>query len=114
MDDSSVRRFKAGQLLFAPGTPGDSAFLLVVGRVQLTGPGTAADDLLGPGDVAGEVGLRTGGPHRIGAVVVEPVEACAVARETLAETADRPRTRLGAEAEDPRASRGWSRLLLVP
>lgn len=114
MDDFSVRRFRAGQLLLTPGTAGDSAFLLVGGRVQLTGPGTAADDLLGPGDVVGEVGLLTGRPHRIGAVAVEPVEACAVTRETLAETADRLRARIGAEAEAPRASRSWSRLLLVP
>jgi len=113
MDDFSVRRFRAGQLLFTPGTPGDSAFLLIAGRVQLTGPGTAADDTLGPGDLVGEVGLLTGRPHRIGAVAVEPVEACAVTRETLAAAVDRLRPQEPA-AESQRASRSWSRLALVP
>ncbi|MGE0254778.1 MAG: cyclic nucleotide-binding domain-containing protein [Alphaproteobacteria bacterium] len=111
MNDFAVRRFRAGETLLAPGAAGGGAWLLLSGRVQLSGPGSDADDLLGPGDLVGEVGMLTGRPHRVGAVAVEPVEVCAVTRDTLGAAFAWLQGRTGAPAAMARA---WRRLLLVP
>jgi CRP-like cAMP-binding protein len=83
--------FKAGELIFARGAPGDAVYLLLTGRVRLSV--VAAKRALsfkhaGPGDIFGEVSCLDGGLRNADATALAPVEAMLLPREVLVELLD--------------------------
>ena len=57
----------AGETLFARGDPRDAVYLIVSGRISLTGPGpqdgALPDRVFGVGEGVGEIGVAAAGPH---------------------------------------------------
>ena len=72
------RRYARGEAIFLQGDPGTSLCLIETGRVKLgfTSPEgrEVLLDLLGPGDVFGELALLDGEPRSADAVAVEPTQ----------------------------------------
>ncbi|NQV81154.1 MAG: Crp/Fnr family transcriptional regulator [Alphaproteobacteria bacterium] len=71
--------------IFGEGQPGDNAYLIVSGRVEIR-KGTATENpriiaVLGPGDVVGEMALFDERPRMAEAVTLEDTEVIVVARD---------------------------------
>ena len=82
-----TRSLGAGQSLFLKGDPGDALFAIRRGQVRIT---SETDDgrrttlnLLGPGDVFGEVALLDGQPRTASAQASEPTELFVILRRDL-------------------------------
>jgi CRP/FNR family transcriptional regulator, cyclic AMP receptor protein len=79
------RRYGRSETIFATGDPGTSLCLIASGRVKLaltSAEGREAIlDLLGPGDVFGELALLDGDPRSADAVAIEPTELLLLARD---------------------------------
>jgi len=79
------RRYARGETVFLQGDPGTSLCLIETGRVKLgfTSPEgrEVLLDLLGPGDVFGELALLDGEPRSADAVAVEPTHLVLLRRE---------------------------------
>jgi CRP-like cAMP-binding protein len=79
------RRYGRGETLCLEGDPGTSLYIIDKGRVKLGL--TSAEgreiilDLLGPGDVFGELALLDGEPRSANAVAVEPSDVLLLARD---------------------------------
>jgi len=76
--------FPAGAIIFQPGDPGDRAFLIHEGKVELLrGPATSLTRMtrLGPGEVFGEMSLIEERPHSLTARAISAVKASALTRE---------------------------------
>ena len=79
------RRYGRGETLCLEGDPGTSLYIIDKGRVKLGL--TSAEgreiilDLLGPGEVFGELALLDGEPRSANAVAVEPSEVLLLARD---------------------------------
>ncbi|RVU13871.1 Crp/Fnr family transcriptional regulator [Methylobacterium oryzihabitans] len=82
-----TRSLEAGRTLFCQGDPGDALYAVRRGQVRIvagTGDGrTTTLNLLGPGDVFGEVALLDGQPRTATAVAAEPTELFAILRRDL-------------------------------
>lgn len=72
---SSERRLSKGALIFAKGDPGDSMMAVIAGRVRIGA--ISADgrevtlNVIGPGEIFGEIALLDGKPRSADAVAVE-------------------------------------------
>ena len=79
------RRYARGEAIFLQGDPGTSLCLIETGRVKLgfTSPEgrEVLLDLLGPGDVFGELALLDGEPRSADAVAVEPTQLLLLRRD---------------------------------
>lgn len=82
-----TRKLDAGATLFIKGDPGDALFAIRRGQIRIT---SETDDgrrttlnMLGPGDVFGEVALLDGQPRTAGAVASEPTELFVILRRDL-------------------------------
>lgn len=79
--------FRAGQLIFAEGEPGDRVFIIGSGKVKLSlrRPGGRENlvAILGPSDVVGELGVCDPGPRTCTATAINDVAAVWVDRATL-------------------------------
>jgi CRP/FNR family cyclic AMP-dependent transcriptional regulator len=78
------KRLDAGETLFLKGDPGDALYAVRRGQIRI-GTGSSSGrrltlNLLGPGDVFGEVALLDGCPRTADAVAVEPTELYTVLR----------------------------------
>jgi CRP/FNR family transcriptional regulator, cyclic AMP receptor protein len=78
------RRLSPGEVLFFKGDPGDALYAVRRGRIRI-GTGTDAGrrltlNLLGAGDIFGEVALLDGQPRTADAVAAEPTELFMVGR----------------------------------
>ncbi len=78
------RRLDPGETLFLKGDPGDALYALRRGQIRIS-TGSASGkrltlNLLGPGDVFGEVALLDGRPRTADAVAVEPTELYTIFR----------------------------------
>jgi CRP-like cAMP-binding protein len=76
---------EARKTIFGEGEPGDNAYLIVSGRVEIR-KGIGKDEphvvaVLGPGDVVGEMALFDERPRMAEAVTLEESEVIVVARE---------------------------------
>ncbi len=64
LDAAYVERFKAGEVLFRKGDPGDKLFVLLVGRINISVVSEEGKEVvlnvLGPGAVFGEIALLDG------------------------------------------------------
>lgn len=82
-----TRKLEAGRTLFCQGDPGDALYAVRRGQVRIvaeTGDGRSTTlNLLGPGDVFGEVALLDGQPRTATAVAAEPTELFAILRRDL-------------------------------
>lgn len=79
-----LRRLDAGEMLFLKGDPGDALYAVRRGQIRIA-TGSASGrrltfNILGPGDVFGEVALLDGRPRTADAVAVEPTELYTVHR----------------------------------
>jgi len=79
-----LRRLDAGETLFLKGDPGDALYAVRRGQIRIA-TGSASGrrltfNLLGPGDVFGEVALLDGRSRTADAVAVEPTELYTVLR----------------------------------
>lgn len=79
--------FKAGQMIFAQGDPGDRVFIIVAGRVKISlrGPGgrTNLRAIMGPTDIFGELAVFDPGPRTCTASAISDVRAMWLDRATL-------------------------------
>ena len=90
------RRYARGETVFLQGDPGTSLCVIETGRVKLGFSSPEGRevllDLLGPGDVFGELALLDGEPRSADAVSVEPTQLLLLRREDfLRFLEDRPR-----------------------
>jgi CRP-like cAMP-binding protein len=88
-----TRRVDPGEVLFQKGDPGDALYAVRRGQIRI---GTGTDggrrltlNLLGSGDVFGEVALLDGRPRTADAVAVEPTELFMVRRRDFLELLQR-------------------------
>lgn len=91
---SRVRRFKADELIFSAGDPGDGFYLIESGTVQITASvaGTTEPRVLatlGPGDSVGEMAVLDDAPRSATARASADTEAIFVSREELLLLLDR-------------------------
>ena len=79
--------FKAGQVIFAQGDPGDQVYIIVAGKVKISlrGPGDRENlrAIMGPRDVFGELAVFDPGPRTCTATAITDVRAVWVNRATL-------------------------------
>ena len=75
--------FEAGHLFFKAGHPGDAAFLILDGTVELTGGADARPRRLGPGDVFGEMALVDERPRETSARAIDRVVVRGVLRQAF-------------------------------
>lgn len=82
-----TRKLDTGATLFIKGDPGDALFAIRRGQVRITsetGDGRRTTlNMLGPGDVFGEVALLDGQPRTASAVAGEPTELFVILRRDL-------------------------------
>jgi CRP/FNR family transcriptional regulator, cyclic AMP receptor protein len=80
-----TRRYARGETLCLEGDPGTSLYIIEKGRVKLGLTSSEGReiilDLLGPGDVFGELALLDGAPRSANAVAVEASEVLLLARD---------------------------------
>jgi CRP/FNR family transcriptional regulator, cyclic AMP receptor protein len=83
------RHLKSEETLFLKGDEGDALYAVRRGRIRIaTGTETGRRitlNLLGPGDVFGEVALLDGGPRTADAIAAEPTELFMVHRRDFVE-----------------------------
>lgn len=81
------RRFSAGELLFHFGDPGDCAYLVVAGRVEIFGTDATGQKILytvaEEGDLFGEISLLDGGSRTASARVLDDGQFLILDRDTL-------------------------------
>lgn len=79
-----VRRARAGDVLFLKGDEGDALYSVVSGQVRIStgGPGgrTVILNIMGPGDIFGEIALLDGMPRTADAIAIAPTELIMIAR----------------------------------
>lgn len=79
--------FKAGQIIFSQGDPGDRVYVIVTGKVKISlrGPGGRENlrAIMGPADVFGELAVFDPGPRSCTATAITEVRAVWVDRATL-------------------------------
>jgi CRP/FNR family transcriptional regulator, cyclic AMP receptor protein len=83
----TTRRLARGEVLFLKGDPGDALYAIRRGRIRIA---TGTDEgrhvtlnILGPGDLFGEIALLDGKPRTAEAVALESCEIFAVQRRDL-------------------------------
>ncbi len=82
--------FRAGQTILAEGEPGDTAFLIVAGSVEVSvghGPTARTVETLGTGDVFGEMSLIDPGPRSATVRALGDTECLVTDYETFVATA---------------------------
>lgn len=83
------RGYAKGETIFYEGDPGTSMYLVEEGRVKLTLPSADAREvileLVGPGEVFGELSLLDGEPRSADAIATEPSRILMLQREDFEE-----------------------------
>jgi len=83
-----AQKVSGGTSIFAPGSPGDTVFLLRSGQVRIR-PMTGTDRFVGPGEAFGESVLLHSGPHDEGATAEIDSELWSLRQEDFARLASR-------------------------
>ena len=76
--------FEAGQVVFAVGDPGDAAYVLIEGHVDVTVPtptGSLIVNSLGPNDILGEIAIFADVSRTATVTTTSRVEALRIAKE---------------------------------
>ena len=75
---SRVQRYAAKDVVFLKGDPGDSLYAIVSGRIGITTTSVGGKEIflniLGPGEVFGEIALLDGKERTAGAMALDPAE----------------------------------------
>ena len=87
-DRASETTFADGDTVTREGEPGETFYIVIEGRLQVTQHGTLVREL-GPGDFLGEISLVDGRPRTATAVAVGPVNAIVIERPAFLELMDR-------------------------
>ena len=86
-NESHVRTFKRGDVVFHKGDPGETMYLIRDGQVKVVLPSDSGDeallDVLDTGNFFGELSLLDGQPRSATIVATEPTETIVLHRETL-------------------------------
>lgn len=86
-DAARLQVLPAGEQLFAQGERGDAMFVIVRGAVHVTlreaGAGERLLDVLGGGDILGEMALLTGAPRTASALCATPVTVVRLGRDAF-------------------------------
>lgn len=82
---ATQRHYRAGEIIFSQGDPGDALYAVVAGRVRISA-GTADGremslNIMEPGDTFGEIALLDGGSRTATATATEPSELVAIRRD---------------------------------
>jgi CRP-like cAMP-binding protein len=87
IDELRPRRYRRGETVFVTGDPGTSLCVVSTGRIKLALSSTEGRevilDMLGPGEVFGELALLDGEPRSADAVAVEASELLLLARDAF-------------------------------
>lgn len=84
--DFPRKTFAAGETIVNEGDTGDSAFIILEGRCEIRKDlptGTEVLNVLGPGDVFGEMAILTAGPRTATVVTAEPTTVLVVTADVL-------------------------------
>ncbi len=83
------RTYRRGEVVFHQGDPGHALYLITEGRLKVVLPAETGEEailnVLGPGDVLGELALLDAEPRSATIVALEPVELVILAREDFLE-----------------------------
>jgi len=83
------RQYRRGEVVFRQGDPGHALYVLVEGRLKVVLPAETGEEailnVLGPGDVLGELALLDAEPRSATIVALEPVVVVTLAREDFLE-----------------------------
>lgn len=82
---ATQRHYRAGEIIFSQGDPGEALYAVVAGRVRISA-GTADGremslNIMEPGDTFGEIALLDGGSRTATATATEPSELVAIRRD---------------------------------
>ena len=82
---AAQRNFRAGEIIFSQGDPGDALYAVVAGRIRISA-GTADGreislNIMEPGDTFGEIALLDGGTRTATATATEPSELVSIRRD---------------------------------
>ncbi len=80
------RSFRAGEVVFEAGQPGDHLFVIQAGQVEMTRSGVDGERLVaryGPGEFFGEIAVLLGQPRSTRAVAVSDARLLQLDRETF-------------------------------
>jgi CRP/FNR family cyclic AMP-dependent transcriptional regulator len=84
-----IRSFRAGEVIFREGDPGDALYSIVEGRVRITMLSPVGSEatlaLLGPGECVGDMALLDGGPRSATATATTASRALVVTRNHFIE-----------------------------
>jgi CRP-like cAMP-binding protein len=83
-DRASETSFEAGATVTREGEPGDTFYIVVDGRLEVSQHGSPIREL-GPGDFLGEIALVDGRPRTATVTATEPVEALVIRRADFLE-----------------------------
>jgi len=76
-ETSSLQQFEPGQVIIRENTPGDSAYIILSGRVEVTKRIEGQPVVLvrlGPGSIFGEMSLLDGSPRSATATAMETTD----------------------------------------
>ncbi len=83
------RLYKRGETVMRQGDPGHALYVITAGRLKVVLPAETGEEailnVLGPGDILGELALLDAEPRSATIVALEPVEAVTLAREDFLE-----------------------------
>jgi CRP/FNR family transcriptional regulator, cyclic AMP receptor protein len=82
---ATQRSFRAGEIVFSQGDPGDALYAVVSGRIRISS-GTAEGreislNIMEPGETLGEIALLDGGTRTATATATEPSELVSIRRD---------------------------------
>jgi cAMP-dependent protein kinase regulator len=83
-DRASEATFADGETVTREGEPGETFYIVIEGRLQVTQHGTLVREL-GPGDFLGEISLIDGRPRTATVTAVGPVQALVIRRADFLE-----------------------------
>ncbi len=83
-DRASETTFEDGETLTREGEAGDTFYIIIEGRLEVSKQGTTVREL-GPGDFLGEISLVDGGPRTATVTAVGPVQALVIRRADFLE-----------------------------
>lgn len=82
---TKMQEIKKRQPIYLPGDPSNTIFLLKKGRVKIASSSATGKEvtfeILGPGEIFGELDALEGSPHEMAAEALDDVVICAIRRE---------------------------------
>ncbi len=87
LDRSRLRRYERGEALFYKGDPGDSLLAILMGKVRISTLSAQGQEIvlnvLGPGEIFGEIAFLDGKDRTADAAAMEPTTLVALERRSF-------------------------------